>query len=305
MSYFYLKLDYYFHADTSGFNDIPIILIKSPEETFIYTELSTLEIKKFISLSYTKRIPINSKNLDAFQKYKNVELKAFLLDESLKSFLEPHLKSGISKINLFYNSYCWRYHTLLSNNGLIRFKKYWSDDNIKWHVLLHGDPPIAHNQFTTLYRDKNQLKNDLSYLLDKKEPLAQDLMREAFSIYQRSPRSSFILSYTALEIGVKKLISNINPHNEWLVFNMPSPSIVKILKEYFPKITKKELSDNTLDEIKKITKIRNDLVHTGVFNLELPRVYLFIDFIRKLLYLFDSLNGENWAKNYHSNDFLK
>ena len=66
------------------------------------------------------------------------------------------------------------------------------------------------------------------------EPVAHQLLREAWELRSSNPRSALAIGIAAAEIGVKDLIASLVPNAQWLVMEMPSPPVVKILREYLP-----------------------------------------------------------------------
>jgi hypothetical protein len=68
----------------------------------------------------------------------------------------------------------------------------------------------------------------------REEPVAHQLFREAWELRRSNPASALAIGMAAAEIGVKDLIASLVPYSRWLVKEMPSPSVVKILREYLP-----------------------------------------------------------------------
>ncbi len=71
---------------------------------------------------------------------------------------------------------------------------------------------------------------------DLTEPLGHTLAREAVALASKSPRSSILIMTAALETAVKMHISCIAPDSAWLIQELPSPPIFKILRDYIPLI---------------------------------------------------------------------
>jgi hypothetical protein len=66
------------------------------------------------------------------------------------------------------------------------------------------------------------------------EPFAYELIREAWAQRVANPRSALITAITALEIAVKQFIARRVPAAGWLVENVPSPDVIKLMREYLP-----------------------------------------------------------------------
>jgi hypothetical protein len=66
------------------------------------------------------------------------------------------------------------------------------------------------------------------------EPFPYELMREAWAQRSANPRSALITAITALEIAVKQFIARRVPPADWLVENVPTPDVIKLIREYLP-----------------------------------------------------------------------
>jgi hypothetical protein len=66
----------------------------------------------------------------------------------------------------------------------------------------------------------------------KEEPVAHQLFREAWALRDSNPASALVIGMAAAELGVKELIGALVPNAQWLAKEIPSPSLVKILREY-------------------------------------------------------------------------
>lgn len=136
------------------------------------------------------------------------------------------------------------------------------------------------------------------------EPVAHELLREAWNVKFHSARSSLILGVSALEVGVKEFISDLVPNSEWLCFEVPSPPVVRILQEYLPKIpVRAKLGGEVFippvltTEIKKLITKRNRITHRGV-DVELNSSLTdSLSLVQATLYLLDFYRGHIWAIN--------
>jgi hypothetical protein len=66
----------------------------------------------------------------------------------------------------------------------------------------------------------------------KEEPLAHQLLSEAWKQFSSSPRSALVLAVAAIEVGVKIYVTQRILGSEWLIENLPAPPIDKILSQY-------------------------------------------------------------------------
>lgn len=148
---------------------------------------------------------------------------------------------------------------------------------------------------------------------DIAEPLGHTLVREAAALASESPRSAILIMTAALETAVKMHISSIAPDTDWLMEEIPSPPIFKILRDYIPLIHLRRGNElifwvNVKPFIKKAQKLielRNKVAHTGKIPEDAAPVHENIELVSDLLYLLDVLAGQAWAKSLASHEFRK
>jgi hypothetical protein len=138
------------------------------------------------------------------------------------------------------------------------------------------------------------------------EPLAHELLREAFEASDLAPRSALLMAASALETGIKTHIAKLVPDAEWLLLEAPSPPIYKMFRTYLFELHQSRglsvaNSDTWKDLFKCVQSImeyRNKLTHTGAMpanvTSELPEL---LAQTRDILYILDVLEGPDWAKN--------
>lgn len=142
------------------------------------------------------------------------------------------------------------------------------------------------------------------------EPLGHSLLHEAQRASERDPRAALLMCASALEAGLKEHISERVPEAEWMVLNMPSPPMHKILKQYlpqlYPNVNGLQWSDwkNQFSDIQKLIETRNLLAHKGSFAEEVP-LDAYIVATRNVLILCDFLRGNEWAADHMTNDVGK
>jgi hypothetical protein len=146
---------------------------------------------------------------------------------------------------------------------------------------------------------------------DIAEPLGHTLVREAKALATESPRSSILIMTAALETAVKMHISSIAPDADWLMEEIPSPPIFKILKDYIPLIHLRRGNDLTywvnvkpfIKKVQKLIELRNKVAHTGKIPEDTPPIHENLKLVSDLLYLLDVLDGHDWAKSLASHEF--
>jgi hypothetical protein len=140
---------------------------------------------------------------------------------------------------------------------------------------------------------------------DTTEPLGHALLREAANLVSESPRSAIMIMTAALETAIKMHISHLAPDTAWLISEIASPPIFKILRDYIPALHRargKEIDfwDKTKPFIKKVqtlVEIRNKVAHTGKIPDDAGPIQNDIALVTDMLYVLDVLNGHEWAKS--------
>jgi hypothetical protein len=143
---------------------------------------------------------------------------------------------------------------------------------------------------------------------DKQEPIAHQLLREAWELKQSNPRSALAIGMAAAEIGVKDLIAVLVPGAGWLVQETPSPPIVKMLRNYLPKLpVRGQFKDKRLKPPKELirlidkgTDFRNGLVHAGKPPPNWRELQEILRAVNDLLWICELYKGERWAGRYVS-----
>jgi hypothetical protein len=144
------------------------------------------------------------------------------------------------------------------------------------------------------------------------EPVSHELLREAYAIADHNPRSGLVIGIAACEIGVKLCISNLVPDAAWLVENVPSPPVEKMLREYLPELPARNRINGKvlpppgriLEVIKKGVNLRNQIIHKGATVKPTTCEEVF-EAVRDVLWLCDYYSGYAWALNYVSSDTRK
>jgi hypothetical protein len=145
-------------------------------------------------------------------------------------------------------------------------------------------------------------RHEVSEILDSgfEPPFARELFREAWSQKEMNPRSALVIGVAALETGIKELIVGLFPETTWLVRNLPSPPINRILIEYFPllQINNQRLRCPSTEMIKGIQKWilkRNELSHGKSAEIDVDELTNLLLLVSDLLYVCDYARGFDWA----------
>lgn len=217
----------------------------------------------------------------------------------------------------FYNMIEWRLglkggkHYLASHLYALR----WSDseklENVSenfegnWRQIPYGTTTVgldfSDNSFCITPDQTNDIK-DL-FIESHTEPLGHNLFREAWQLMKINQRSSIVIGIAAAETAFKECVVDLLPETAWLIKNIQSPPLVKMIRNYIESLpTRSSFNGKTLrppnsmiNILNKAVNIRNDLVHgrkNKFDDLELEQI-LFC--IRDFLYLLDYYRGNTWA----------
>jgi hypothetical protein len=137
------------------------------------------------------------------------------------------------------------------------------------------------------------------------EPLGHELFREAGSLLHSAPRSALLMLANALEFAVKSYISQRVPATQWLLTEVQSPPISKMLRRFVPTLKPARGVDlSNWDALSKIfnrfddlTTQRNHLAHRGTWELKIDKLIEFKDDVSDVLFILDYLSGQQWAIN--------
>lgn len=199
----------------------------------------------------------------------------------------------------------WRSGSSSPHNPIRYLSKLkWSQDGEHWNSL-------SYSIFLNLIfgfpepQEKAPFGEAVANLMEQgvDEPLGHELFREAWDLQASNPRSALIIGIAAAEIGFKQCVGALVPNAKWLVENVPSPPLEKMLREYLPQLlTRKTLNGRVLPPperwlkiLKKGITIRNNIVHGNTTTLTRENLSDILKTIRELLYLLDIYCGNEWA----------
>ncbi len=244
------------------------------------------------------------------QRYR---LVAKILPKPLQVFTEQISKELLGYTDTFLRTLRWRGsasgpHQPLRRSGALE----WSLDNTAWHYLPEIIEESKPFEFTEMLKVPDDVRSDVEQLVrdDIQEPLGHELLYEAMNLRPDSPRSALILGIAAAEVGFKQCISILAPHTDWLINNLPSPPLIKMLLEYLPTLPVKNTVQgkvlpppkSIIDELKKGVELRNKAVHSKVESLKYETLRDILWAVRDLLWLLDYYSGYEWAWKYIRHD---
>jgi hypothetical protein len=142
------------------------------------------------------------------------------------------------------------------------------------------------------------------------EPLGHQLFREAWNQRGVHPRSALVIGVAAAEVGLKKLIGTLVPQAQWLVDEIQTPSLGKMLRKYLPslpikgKLLGKKIAppNNLIKKLERAVEYRNKLVHAGQAPPDREELEEMLRAVLDLLWICDVYVGQIWAAEYISHD---
>jgi hypothetical protein len=145
----------------------------------------------------------------------------------------------------------------------------------------------------------------LSAMLDSgvRAPLGHVLFREAWRVRESNLRSALVIAVAAAETGIKEYVANVAPDAAWLMENLQSPPLTKILTEYLPTLPSRR--DDTVlvpavpsewrSTLYRAVEARNKVVHGRVVKLDREQVEVILQTTFDLLCFLDYHCGQDWA----------
>jgi hypothetical protein len=147
--------------------------------------------------------------------------------------------------------------------------------------------------------------SQISQLLDAAipQPLGHDLLREAWRIHESNPRAALVVAIAALETGLKQFIGSQLPQTDWILRNLPSPPLHKIVRDLLPTIPSRATGHTTfagadsaaVRVVREAVERRNSLVHVGQVDIDREWLTTLFQVARRLLYQLDYHAGHEWA----------
>ena len=200
----------------------------------------------------------------------------------------------------------WRQGAVAADKLVEYSSLYWRVDPGVYHIVPQRlSQPTTGRTTGKGFRWGDNHEAALSELWNRnvEEPFAHELIREAQTLLEQSPRSALLIAVSAAETGIKQHLSKVAPATAWLLEEGPSPPVDKMLRKYVPVVNAAAGRDvdfwdalkPIFSAVKCMVEARNKVAHTG----RLPDgtdVQAAIDSVRDLLYVLDVVEGESWAK---------
>jgi hypothetical protein len=145
------------------------------------------------------------------------------------------------------------------------------------------------------------------------EPLGRQLFREAWTERKSRPRSSLVIGVAAAEVGFKKLVGALVPQAQWLVDEVQTPALSKMLSKFLPTlpIRAKFIGKTVrppkalLNKLDEAVQRRNKLVHAGQPPPRWDELEEMLRAVNDFLWICDLYQGHEWAAKHISHETQK
>lgn len=238
----------------------------------------------------------------AFQDFCNKEED--LLEQTIVSFFDKAL---------------WIYKSsslLLRDPGYHWF--YFSFNLKDWHLvpfLPMGSRITFQNQHEYEKLEKElEIKNrrlarHLLESMNKRQeaPVYPRIYFEVIGNISDNPETAIVLAVESVEVALKTCIAHLDDKTKWLMDNVPSPPLEKILKEYLPLLVfpnapaiPNELINNSL---KKAVCARNRIVHLGSYKADKEKIEKWLTDLGRIIAYLECYMGCEWADCFFDRPF--
>lgn len=232
----------------------------------------------------------------------NCVLPLHILPHNMRDFITQTRRTIRAAVDDTIRLVRWRYHIPgghLPARGL-DLAGHWTLDGENWFpVPTETTLRISGMSRRSLSRRRLAVVADL-YLSGVREPVAHEMIREAANLERSNPRSALSMGVAALEVGVKSFVADAVPDVTWLIENLPSPAIERILRDFVPRL-ETERSESLvfppgmLTGVRRAVEMRNALVHGGAMPRRAEAVVDALDLIKDILWILDWHRGFDWA----------
>lgn len=140
----------------------------------------------------------------------------------------------------------------------------WSEDGSTWQRLRVGDPPLADTGWGVFDFDRSWQGFVSSVVLaGGGEPLAHEMLQEAYSLLDSNPRSCLVIAVAALEVGIKQHIERMGGTVDHGVTGEPALTLLNRDVKGLRRDRWKKLRPWLNVRLQAGVAARNKLVHEG------------------------------------------
>jgi hypothetical protein len=228
-------------------------------------------------------------------------------DKVVQSLLEGIRIALFETLKRTIHDFKWRHAVIGSFDPIVQNSSLcWSTDGVNWQpayptpkLEMVTKPGFMMQQSTP--ETVASLEKLVSSQID--EPIGHELYNEAYELKWSNPRSSLVIGIAALETGIKECASHLVPNAEWLINNVQSPPLPKMLSHLLPqlpvvnRIAGKVLPapKSMIKRVAEAVETRNRIAHGRGGVIDPEELWDFLRTARDLLYLLDYYRGHEWA----------
>lgn len=223
-------------------------------------------------------------------------------------------------ITRFFDNALWIYKSgALFLQDRMRHWIQFSFDQKEWYLVpilpLKGilGRPYGNEEYQRL---ENQVKEKNSYLAQwlvksmengQTAPIYPRIYFEAIDILNENIQTAIVLAVEAVEVAVKTCIVHFDNKVKWLIENVQSPPLEKIIKEYltllipkeYPAIPKELVNHSLHDAI----IARNKIVHSGLYKIDEDKANKLVEDLGRIIAYLECYMGYNWATYFLDRPF--
>jgi hypothetical protein len=120
---------------------------------------------------------------------------------------------------------------------LVRGKSLYSEDGKQWfqYSLARKITVLVEEATHSIFASNAQIQEVVRRVeAGAEEPLARQVFREAWEQIGVNPRSALVIGVSAAEVALRRLIGTLIPEATWLVEEIQTPPVGKILRKFLP-----------------------------------------------------------------------
>jgi hypothetical protein len=199
------------------------------------------------------------------------ETKKWPEDENAKKALaglfDRHRQLTYDTANHILQTLRWRTGDVVQNDELSQPALSYSRDGGTW-VSFPPPKPIGLPRPRIARKwNTDELVSETVAIINNgsRLPIAIELLEEAYKLSESAPRSAAVLGVSALEVAIKSFVSTHVPKASWLIEKLPSPDVLKILREYAPRLCDRNPCppSSVRKRLTNAVELRNQIVHGG------------------------------------------
>ena len=223
----------------------------------------------------------------------------------LKAICERASEELTLESQRFIKLLMWFFNIDHVHNPIRHIALYCNTRGRNYHVVSHPGQSGGHWQNDVVWSETNADGFGPLWGGKSEEPLGHELFREAGSLVHSAPRSALLMLVSALESAIKSYISDRLPGSQWLLAEVPSPPVPKMLRQFVPTLQPARAINLSqwsglkpiLKSVTDLTEQRNRLTHRGIMEVSTNELVSFKEDVSDVLYILDYLRGEDWAIN--------